>query len=330
MVLAQVLAAQPCVDPPVGLVSWWPGDGTAQDIRSSNHGAFVNGAMCANGKVGQGFLFDGIDDYVQVSSVAGLALPSVTVEAWVQPAVTDRFQRILHNSAAYDLFIDDAAYLRFIISPESMGGGTSVDVGWAGPVTAGVWIHVAGTYDEATGVGRIYLNGVLRAFLDLQDANPLVGHGSTVTVGAYGGFLSYFQGAVDEASVYDRALTGAEIQGIVNADTAGKCKSAVHAGSCQTERSWSLNQNFPNPFNPVTTFQFTIVDRQLTIVNVIDVLGREVATLVNEVKEPGTYAVRWDAVGMSSGVYFYRLQARPLSGGQAGTFVATRKTMLLR
>ena len=53
-----------------------------------------------------------------------------------------------------------------------------------------------------------------------------------------------------------------------------------------------------------------------------DVLGREIATLVNEVKHPGTYTVEWNAQGMPSGVYFYRLRA--------GSFVQTRKLLLLR
>jgi hypothetical protein len=93
-----------------------------------------------------------------------------------------------------------------------------------------------------------------------------------------------------------------------------------------------LEQNYPNPFNPTTKIQFTIVDRQLTIVKVFDVLGREVATLVNEVKEPGTYTVQFsarggsasggDGSGLASGVYFYRLQA--------GTYVETRKLLLLK
>jgi hypothetical protein len=60
----------------------------------------------------------------------------------------------------------------------------------------------------------------------------------------------------------------------------------------------------------------------LTIVKVFDVLGREVATLVNAVKEPGTYTVQFDGSNLASGVYFYRLQA--------GTYVETRKLLLLR
>jgi photosystem II stability/assembly factor-like uncharacterized protein len=86
--------------------------------------------------------------------------------------------------------------------------------------------------------------------------------------------------------------------------------------------SFRLEQNYPNPFNPTTKIQFTLVDRQLTIVNVFDMLGREVAALVNEVKEPGTYTVQFDASGLASGVYLYRLTA--------GSFVQTRKMIVVR
>lgn len=85
---------------------------------------------------------------------------------------------------------------------------------------------------------------------------------------------------------------------------------------------FSLLQNYPNPFNPSTRIQYTIARRQPTIVKVYDVLGREVATLVNEVKEPGTYAAVWNASGMASGVYFCRLTA--------GSFTATRKLVLMK
>jgi hypothetical protein len=85
---------------------------------------------------------------------------------------------------------------------------------------------------------------------------------------------------------------------------------------------FSLEQNFPNPFNPTTKIQFTIANRRLTIVKVYDVLGRDVATLVNEVKDPGTYTVDFDGSHLSSGVYFNRLQA--------GDFIQTHKMILVR
>jgi hypothetical protein len=83
-----------------------------------------------------------------------------------------------------------------------------------------------------------------------------------------------------------------------------------------------LFQNYPNPFNPVTTLHFTIDNRQLTVLKVYDLLGREVTALVNEVKQPGAYTVQWDASAAPSGMYFCRLQA--------GGLVDVKKLILLR
>lgn len=86
--------------------------------------------------------------------------------------------------------------------------------------------------------------------------------------------------------------------------------------------SFSLHQNYPNPFNPVTEIRFQIAEVGLVTLKVFDLLGREVATLVNEVKQPGRYEVTWDADGVSSGVYLYRLQT--------GSFAETKKLILVR
>jgi hypothetical protein len=93
-------------------------------------------------------------------------------------------------------------------------------------------------------------------------------------------------------------------------------------GDANIAVKFSLSQNYPNPFNPVTNLQFSIANSQLTVLKVYDVLGREVATLVNEQKLPGTYAVQFNANNLASGVYFYRLQA--------GQFSDTKKLLILR
>jgi enterochelin esterase-like enzyme len=92
----------------------------------------------------------------------------------------------------------------------------------------------------------------------------------------------------------------------------------------ETPMSFTLQQNYPNPFNPSTTISFTIPPGTYgrTSLQVYDLLGREVATLLNEEKSAGAYTVQWDAGGVSSGVYFYRLRA--------GDFVQTRKMLLMR
>ncbi|QQS35944.1 MAG: T9SS type A sorting domain-containing protein [Ignavibacteriales bacterium] len=97
-----------------------------------------------------------------------------------------------------------------------------------------------------------------------------------------------------------------------------------------TSTEFVLHQNYPNPFNPTTKIKFTIPaveTRHASSPNavhlkVFDILGNEIATLVNETKPAGTYEVEFNAEGLSSGVYFYRLRA--------GSFISTKKLLLLK
>jgi hypothetical protein len=90
----------------------------------------------------------------------------------------------------------------------------------------------------------------------------------------------------------------------------------------ETPAEFSLQQNFPNPFNPTTTIRFKIQGSVRVALSVFDVLGRHVATLVNETKPPGTYTVTFNADNLAGGVYYYRLSA--------GTFTQTKQMVLLR
>ena len=74
-----------------------------------------------------------------------------------------------------------------------------------------------------------------------------------------------------------------------------------------------LYQNFPNPFNPVTKINYSIPKQCLVILKVIDILGKEIKTLINEVKSPGNYLVEFNGSEFSSGVYFYKIQANDFS-----------------
>jgi hypothetical protein len=85
---------------------------------------------------------------------------------------------------------------------------------------------------------------------------------------------------------------------------------------------FELSQNYPNPFNPSTQIEFSIPQSSYVTLKVYDVLGKEIATLVNSTKEAGTYTTTWNAQDFPSGVYFYRLQA--------STFTETKKLVLLR
>jgi len=89
-----------------------------------------------------------------------------------------------------------------------------------------------------------------------------------------------------------------------------------------TPSHFALEQNYPNPFNPNTTILYELPKVSQVTLSVYDLLGREVAVLVNEMKLPGNYEVRFDASGLVSGVYLYRLNA--------GSFVQTRKMVVVK
>ena len=85
--------------------------------------------------------------------------------------------------------------------------------------------------------------------------------------------------------------------------------------------TFKLYQNYPNPFNPVTRINYAIPQTYFVILKVYDILGKEVAILVNEEKQPGTYFINFNAVNLCSGIYFYRMTA--------GSFTSTKKFVLL-
>lgn len=85
---------------------------------------------------------------------------------------------------------------------------------------------------------------------------------------------------------------------------------------------FGLQQNYPNPFNPSTTIQYQVATAGHVSLKVYNLLGQEIAILVNDVKAPGTYALKWNADGIPSGIYFYKMQS--------GSFGATRRLMVLK
>ncbi|MGA3245717.1 MAG: T9SS type A sorting domain-containing protein [Bacteroidota bacterium] len=93
---------------------------------------------------------------------------------------------------------------------------------------------------------------------------------------------------------------------------------------------YSLGLNYPNPFNSSTWIEYSVPWPSLVTLKLIDVLGREVATIVSGERDPGKHKVEWNAGKNPSGVYFYRLVARPLAGVQAKEYTQTQKLILLK
>jgi hypothetical protein len=124
-------------------------------------------------------------------------------------------------------------------------------------------------------------------------------------------YAAAFQGSTSSSNGQSRALsvTSTEvITGIV--------------GTQSVPPSFSLSQNYPNPFNPGTTFNFQIPAVERVNLKIYNSLGKEVTTLLDEVRSAGTHSVRWDAGPLPSGTYFYQLRA--------GQRIETKPMILLR
>jgi len=111
-------------------------------------------------------------------------------------------------------------------------------------------------------------------------------------------------------------------QVIMKASIKSSPQTEVQQTGSEIPLAFNLNQNYPNPFNPSTKIDFQISMKEHVTLKIYDMLGREIATLVDEQKPAGKYSIRFDAGTLADGVYFYRIIA--------GNFVGTKKLILLK
>ena len=216
------------VTAPSGLISWWRAEGDALDSADANHGTASNGVAYIQGKVGQGFGFDGINDFVWIPDAPNLRPTSITLEAWAQfsgaqgPVFGRSWGAGIHNS-----------YVIWQL-PGNING-TIGDTNQSADIlttsftpVSGQWYHVAYTFDDATKQQALYLDGALvasgQSFRAIGYDNHPVVIGGDIDNGSVSFLLN---GGVDEAAIYNRALTATEIAAIHDAGIAGKQLSST-------------------------------------------------------------------------------------------------------
>lgn len=222
---------RPCATPPSGMVSWWKAENNAEDSIGINNGTLINGATFTTGMVGQAFSFDGWDDYVTVPDSPSLDVTTqFTLDAWVYPkgdlggypedAIISKVGGLGGNNGYQLGLTPDGANWKVYCIFNADGEGWPANIVVGGTVINNAWHHITCSYDNND--LKIYVNGIIAGTKDVG-AKSVVNSSSTLRISGDDNNHAYFHGYIDEAEVFNRALTDEEIQGIYNARSAGKC-----------------------------------------------------------------------------------------------------------
>jgi hypothetical protein len=180
------------------------------------------------------------------------------------------------------------------------------------------------------GETRLYLDGsiignptiVPDTAIVCDPSGFIIGQDQDVVGGGFDANQS-FAGEVDNLRIFSRALTDQEVlelcalDGIIVTDVPGN-----ENPDSPVPTQYALLQNYPNPFNPRTVIRYDLPASGNISLTVFDILGKKVATLVDGYQSPGIHSISFDATGVGSGTYFYRLQA--------GNFVDTKKFLVIK
>jgi hypothetical protein len=196
-----------CV-PVDGAVSWWHADGDFDDAVGANDGNNAGLVSFGSGMENQAFSLDGMGtDYVEVPDAPNLNITAgITIDAWINTSVfggriVDKATAFGIDGYLFDVWGDKA---RLVVGPDWLVPTV--------PIPAGIWTHVAATYDGTTMQG--YLNGAPSGTNTLTVGHPIPTNANTLRIGADSTGGSLFNGMIDEPRVFNRALSAAEIQNL--------------------------------------------------------------------------------------------------------------------
>jgi len=247
-IYAASTAQIPSYVPTNGLVGWWPFNGNANDESGNGNNGTVNGATLTSdrfGNVGKAFSFNGLSDYIELGNIQGLNSNSgISMSIWIN---------ILNGNSS-------GAYL-FLIAPNPNGSFTTsqtdtisvsvtncscgIDLGSKFLLQKNVWSNVTMSYDLISGTQKLYINGVLVDVKTEQLYSYYTINNSNSRIGNYHFNSFYFKGLLDDAMVFNRALTQQEItqlyNGIVTPTTPEDTTSNVGIGTITPKRKLHVN-----------------------------------------------------------------------------------------
>ena len=305
------------------LVAYYPFNGDAIDVSGFNNNGIVYGAALVSDRfnnLNSAYLFDGINDYIQVGNSSSLNFEySITVNFWIK--VSDFFDR-----EAYPLSQGNwENRWKISITNRRIRWTVKTDVGIKDLDSETELIldslyNVTALYD---GVDfEIYINGRLDALSTFSGSILQTNIDFMIGQVLPGNNQYNFKGVLDDIRIYDYALSFQEIKDLYDIVTSVDDQSRDYILGKNI-----LYQNYPNPFNNQTIIKYQIKEAGVVFLEIFNVLGQKVRTLLNKEEMSGSYSISWDGRDdfgeyVASGIYFYQLRIN--------NFMLNRKFVILK
>lgn len=304
------------------LVLFLPFNGSAQDESGNDNTTTLNGAVLTADRFGiaqSTYKFDGTNDNIRVTNSSLLNFSnSITVNFWIYiDELYDREQYPISHGNWENRWKVSISNNRVRWTIKTNNGVTDLDS--ESIIAEGQWYNVTGLYSGSD--MELYINGKLDAIKYWSGSINSSSYDLTVGQVLPDNNQYNFNGKLDEIRLYDYALTSDEIKSFYDLETSVNDKENENL----TLHS-QLYQNYPNPFNSQTKIIFQLNKTSVVTIEIYNILGQKIITLLDQVKSPGEYSVNWNGKTQSglqanSGIYFLRMKA--------GDYISVKKAALL-
>jgi len=345
-----VLSQLPGLEDAVSIWLFDEGSGTTaiNSVSGSPDGIICGGSQWVEGVSGfrQALEFDGYDDAVEISSNPLIGAHALTVQAYIRPSTIPDYESskifnigLERTTEGKDRFMLDILpsgsgwVLSHFMSIANSSSDPEDEVVASGPVHSfNEWYHVAMVFDSTSSDAvkiMHYVNHNLEHEWDYK--LDLLNEGEVFIGERYQPkgdppIRNYFQGLMDNVVLHKKALTPEEFMPKPE-DITGVTDNPIDIPT-----AFSLEHNYPNPFNAETTIKYFLQGTSIVNLVVYNVAGQEVSILVNSEQSQGHHSVSFDAGGLPSGIYLYRLEVSGTTcgGDRRSLFSEGRKMVLAK
>jgi hypothetical protein len=267
---ASLSYASPCTPAPSGILAWWPGESTANDLIGTNNGLFTG--IYTNGEVNKAFTVTNASTSVRIPATAALNVGTnggFTVEGWVMNYDnTGRpvFEWGSTSAFGVHVWLNYPSSGTLFANVVDTSGVSHYFNSSSALFTSNAFLHIALTYNKSSGTAILYLNGAAVASYAVGTVTPQTTYDFYMGNRPDTAGPANFNGAIDEATLYNRALAASEIQAVYFATSSGKCSSPPVGSLWVNITSPTNNQQFTN-INSVA-LSATVADNVGSVTNV--------------------------------------------------------------